>query len=57
MTTSQILTHYAICIAAGTIVGGYVAKQNPTLGIIFGFLTFLAVSALLVQESEHRRRP
>jgi len=57
MTTREIITHYAICIIAGIIVGGYVAQQNPLLGAGLGFATFLAVSFLLVQESEYRRRP
>lgn len=57
MTNAQIITHYLICLVAAITVGSYVAQQNPILGAGLGLATFLAVSFLLVQESEHRRRP
>ncbi len=51
MTNRDITLHYATCTAFGIAVALY------TQSIALGIAAFIAISALMVRESETRQRP
>lgn len=59
MTNTAIARHYAICLIAGIATGIAVHRHIPNqiLSIGLGIAAFIAASAAMTYEREHRENP